>query len=231
MRVCVYTSIYGVYDQLKVPPPQSMEADFVCFTEQPLGKSYNGWRIVQDNRLRGHHPRIRAKYFKVRSDRIFTGLYSRLHGLSNYDVTIWIDGSVQITSKEFVREMLGFVRRFGLAMFIHPDRDCIYDEAQISSALKKYVGLPIHEQVETYRRLGYPAHNGLMACGLIVRMMKNPTLQTINRDWWHEIVTRSYQDQLSMPFVLWKHFFWYDEIRLPQRNNHLFRLIPHASEF
>jgi hypothetical protein len=230
MRVCIYTAIYGDYDELKAQPRQSVETDFVCFTERTMGRERKGWRIIRDQRMRGQHPRLRAKYFKVRNDKVFGGLYSRLHGLGDYDATIWIDGSIQIVSTEFVAEMIRTVRLFGFGMATHPKRDCIYDELIASLPYRKYQGLPLAEQVESYRRLGYPAHNGLMARGVIVRMMKNPLLAKINSDWWRENVKWSYQDQLSLPVVLWKRFTWYDPFQFAHLKNDFYEHSTHASD-
>lgn len=228
MRVCIYTAIYGDYDQLKPHPPQSLKTDFVCFTDHAVDE--NGWRVIIDDRMRGEHPRLRAKYFKVLSHGLFDGPYAETHGLTGYDAVIWIDGKFQITSSEFASEMLASVRRFGFAMRPHAKRDCIYDELTASLVWPKYHGLPLAEQVESYRQQGYPAHNGLMRCGIIVRLTKNPWLRHINRDWWQEIRKWSYQDQLSLPFVLWKRFYWFDEIRLDPQNNGLFLVTEHASD-
>ena len=46
--------------------------------------------------------------------------------------------------------------------------------------------------------------NGLYAGGVIARR-NNLTRVRFEDDWWHEILTRSVQDQLSLPYVLWKH--------------------------
>ena len=35
MRVCIYTAIYGGYDDLKPAATQSIPTDFFCFTDSP----------------------------------------------------------------------------------------------------------------------------------------------------------------------------------------------------
>ena len=114
-------------------------------------------------------------------------------------------------------------------MCVHPSRDCIYDEVRASEGMVKYEGLPLREQAESYRRAGFPEHNGLMACGIIVRMMKNSMLRSINRDWWKEIKAWSYHDQISLPFVLWRKSYGYDEVCLDLYDNNFFRVTKHLS--
>ena len=74
----------------------------------------------------------------------------------------------------------------GFSMFIHPDRNCIYDEAELCHDFPKYREFPLLEQVDHYRKEGYPKQNGLMAAGIIVRDMNRKKLTTINKEWWHE---------------------------------------------
>ena len=62
-----------------------------------------------------------------------------------------IDGSIAIKSPDFARDMAASVGATGIAMFRHPDRDCIYDEAVESIRWAKYAGMPIMEQVGHYR--------------------------------------------------------------------------------
>ena len=235
MRVCVYTAIYGGYDTLKAYPTQTMEADFVCFTDQEYNTDTHGWRVICDRRFRKWHPRMQAKYFKVRNHRVFNsgrffGFNALWHGLTNYDVTIWMDGHLQIKTIRFVEIMASSLGRYGIAMPVHPDRDCIYTEVDASIPMRKYHGLPLREQVESYRRRGYPEHNGLMASGVIVRDMSKPLLASINDDWWREIENWSYQDQLSLPFALWSRNYWYDEVYINIWDNDLYGRSAHASD-
>ena len=96
------------------------------------------------------------------------------------------------------------LKGYDVALFRHPERDNIDDEAQVSLTMLKYVGLPLLEQVENYRTRGLPNDAGLWAGGVIVRQ-HGPNRVCFEDDWWHENVTWSFQDQLSLPYVLWKH--------------------------
>src|ERR1035437_4801349 len=187
MRVCVYTAIYGGYDTLKPYPPQTIETDFVCFTDRELYPDTHGWRVICDRRFEKQHPRMQAKYFKVLNHQVFnSGQFfnsnASRYALKNYDVTIWMDGHLEIKTSRFVEVMASSLGRYGMALPVHPDRDCSYNEVEVSIPMKKYYGLPLREQVESYRRRGYPERNGLMACGVIVREMLNPLLPDINDD-------------------------------------------------
>ncbi len=233
-KVCIYTAIYCGYDDLKEQPKQSIDCDFVCFSDLSLPETW-GWRVIRQQGIRNLHPRLQAKYYKLMHHRLFV---QRFHNfLPFYDniahiytASIWIDASVKLHSSFFAEEMVASLARYGLALFIHPDRNCIYDEAAFCCDFPKYRGFPLQEQVDYYRRKGYPEKNGLMAAGIIVRKMGVKALSRIERQWWRENLRWSYQDQLSLPYVLWKLRYGYDPINLNLWDNHLFELIPHHSQ-
>jgi hypothetical protein len=209
-RAIVYTAIFGGYDTLKRPPVQDMRCDFVCFTDDAESlKPCDVWSIIEARRNPNEHPRIQAKWFKFMSHRIFPGgrlaiwYDSRAAPHERYDAVIWIDGSIQIKSASFVREFVDSIGSSGWALFKHPDRDCIYEEAATAVLMPKYNGQPILEQVAHYRALGHPVHGGLFACGAIVRTAREHLgLIVLNEAWWRETRQWSHQDQLSLPFLL-----------------------------
>jgi hypothetical protein len=93
----------------------------------------------------------------------------------------------------------------------------------------KYGHVPIMEQVNHYRSHGYPEHNGLMAMGVIGRVCRDTELDAINERWWHENLRWTYQDQLSLPYVLWKLGKSYVPIDMYLWRNEYFSWIPHAT--
>jgi hypothetical protein len=103
-RICIYTAIYGGYDDLKPIVDQDVPCDFVCFTDRELVNP-GGWQIFHVE-MQENHPRMRAKFFKLLSHRIFRhgqlqlGLpwYRRWLPRRRYTSTIWIDGSVKVKS-------------------------------------------------------------------------------------------------------------------------------------
>ena len=68
--MCVYTAIYGKYDNLKPFPQQTIDCDFICFTDG-TAKPMPGWRLIRSLRRKSDHPRMRAKYWKLLSHRVF----------------------------------------------------------------------------------------------------------------------------------------------------------------
>jgi hypothetical protein len=215
MRVCIYTAIYGDSDDLKPQPTQTIPTDFVCFTDACHVRATAPWLIIRNDRRHHLHPRMRAKYFKILSNRLFPGgkttlaetsfsFWSRNLLKPPYDYLVWVDGSCQIKTSHFVEKVISHVGQSSWAMFKHPERHCIYDELVVSSHMTKYGNQPIAAQVTSYRAEGYPRSNGLIAAGVIVRDTRRKDLVPVNEMWWQENLCWSYQDQLSLPVVLWR---------------------------
>lgn len=184
------------------------------------------------------HARMQAKIYKILSQHHLLSS-GRLRFKSNpfwfrrrYDLSIWIDGSLQIKSSSFVRDMRQYVYDAPWAMFSHPDRDCIYDEAVVSAAMRKYRNLPLFEQVESYRS-AVPPHSGLYACTIIVRKEPIPAeLSDVNRRWYQENLKWTYQDQLSLPYVLRNTDSLLHPARIKESlwHNQWFNFLPHRHD-
>jgi hypothetical protein len=206
-RAVVYTAIFGDYDALKQPAPQDDPCDFICFTDNRMPPRVGVWRVVHIKRASGTHPRMQAKRFKLLSHEVFPNgrlawRFAPLWRRPRIDLSIWVDASLRIKNPTFVADMRELVADGDWAMFAHQWRDCIYDEADASLILEKYRGLPIAQQVESYKSI-VPPHGGLYACGVIVR--REPAGQRmadVNARWWRENLRWTYQDQLSLPYVL-----------------------------
>jgi Protein of unknown function (DUF616) len=178
-------------------------------------------------------PRLQAKWFKLQSHRVFPSgrlalRYAPFSPRAKSDLSIWIDGSIRIKSPRFVRDMRAKLGERDWAMFVHPDRDCIYDEAHACSGLTKCNGLPLFAQVEAYRGTVAP-NSGLFASGIIVRREpQSEELSRANDLWWNEIVTWTIRDQLSLPYVLRKLAMRNPApIHEALRSNEWFYIVPH----
>ena len=215
MRVCVYTAIFGEYDPLSVQTQQSVPTDFLCFTESESFSLPPPWSIIVNKDRTNLNSRLRGKYFKVLSHRIFPcGYVSRELlpcdtplVLLQYDYLIYIDASIQIVSDGFVKMIVDHLAEDAWTLVVHPDRDCVYPEAAESLRQwpKKYANSGLLKQVEDYRAEGYPAHNGLFATGVIGRKMARLDQIEVNEAWWREIMEyNSPQCQVSLPVILWR---------------------------
>lgn len=169
----VLSASIGGYDTPKSHVEQTEPCKFITLTDDDF---------PGDTR----HPRVIAKEPKLRPWRYGDGPW------------IWIDGSAEITSATFVNDVLAAVDG-PLGQFVHPHRDCIYPEAEVSATMLKYEKVPVLEQANHYRSIGHPADWGLWATGVIV--YREP-LEALAGRWWTEIDRWGYQDQISQPVAL-----------------------------
>lgn len=233
MHAVIYTAIFGGSDDLKQPTPQNESCDFICFADEDCRADAGIWRVsrtVPDLEL---GPRKQARRIKLLSHQVLSGGHpaSQFQPLSlrrPADLSIWIDGSIRIKSPNFVRDMRAVLGEDDWAMFVHPDRDCIYSEALICSGLKKCHGMPVLEQVETYRSI-VPPHAGLYASGIIVRREPaSARMRSVYELWWEEILRWTSRDQLSLPYVLRK-VGSCETVQIPGalRSSDWFDIVPH----
>ena len=195
--------VFGEYDFLKEPEYIPKGVDFICFSDQNF-KS-NIWEVKKSIPLYKDNTR-KARKYKILPHRC----------LSNYDVSIWLDGNKII--KGNVLNYLNYLGKNKLALYDHmlcfDKRNCIYQEANAIFSLGNEPGksfkddpLIIKKQMEKYLSKGYPIDNGLaFTCG-IIRKHNDKEVVKVMEDWWHELKYGSKRDQLSFNYVAWKNNF------------------------
>lgn len=186
MRIALVTACFGSIDVKKNVPKQSVKFDRFFFDESsspyPLHSLSN---------------RMKAKYFKCQMHKAIPG----------YDLYIWIDGSVQITSSKFIESIVKQSGDFTAAH--HPERSCIYKEAdfimsEIVSGNKyladRYSVHSIEKEINFYREQGYPSRNGLFEGG-IFSVKNTPKMNKLMDKWWDSCLRWSDYDQFSLRYL------------------------------
>ncbi len=191
----VITAIYGAYDTLKPVMPQAgLDVDWVLVTDDPTFRGAAlGWRVVYLPRP-GVHPNRAAKQPKL-----FPWEFTPARR------SVWLDASFRVTSPRFVAGALGCVDEIDpVGQFVHPWRDCVYDEAEASRALPKYAGEDFGDQAAGYRDvMCHPEHWGLWATGVIARSDHSDRRTRNLSDTWSELIDAgTFQDQVSQPVAL-----------------------------
>ncbi len=182
--ITVITSITGGKNEL-LPAPKSDRAQYLCFTDQDIHSE--DWKVLKAcDKFK--NPVLNAKIHKILA-----------HKYCDTDYIIWVDGNIQLLVDP--AELIEQLGDKDLALFNHPGRDDIYDEADACVALKKGDLLEIAEQIKEYAKREYPRHTGLCECGVIVRR-NNEKTNALFEKWWAEITRYSERDQLSFPMVI-----------------------------
>jgi hypothetical protein len=208
----VVSAIFGGYDKVKPIPPQTVGCTFTMVTDDPDLEA-PGWDV--DVRQSWGSPRMAAKEPKLRPWKFAGG----------EGPWIWLDASFQIMSPTFVADALAAAGGHLLAMWEHPDRSCIYPEAELSATLPKYAETPVLAQADHYRHAGHPARWGLWAAGLIVYREPVDDLADL---WWTELDVWGVQDQISLPVALRATGMRPRALPWGLRANPWLRLVPHV---
>jgi hypothetical protein len=189
--VAIITAITDGYDTLKPVLPQTgCDVEWICFTDDetlPDADAATGWTMICEPR-HGRHPSREAKRPKLRPWKYTAA-----------PASIWVDASFRVASDRFAAEALAMADP--IAQFVHPWRDCLYEESAASALLPKYRGEPVIEQARTYKTRGHPEHWGLWAAGVIARR-HTPRVRALGEAWAAEIGAWSFQDQVSQPYAL-----------------------------
>lgn len=200
MSIAIYTALYGDYDE-EPPLPPHLPCRAIMYTDR-----WNMWAPGWEVRVVNHGiaslngdpartgPMLAHKWWKM------------FAGKDEVDITIWLDASMTITVplEEFVKNCEEAIDGLDLALMRHPWRDCIYDEAAYSALLPRYDGEANHilKQSAYYAAIGHPDHFGLAASGFYIRRNGVEWVDKLMKDWWWECITRSHQDQVSLPVLL-----------------------------
>lgn len=223
MRIAVYTSVFGGYDNLIDDQFKMDGVDYICYTDADVKSDL--WEVRKSTPIY-NDPNRNAKKYKVLPHRY----------LSEYDWSVWIDGNIKIISD--IRPLCsGDSYKLYDHMQVFDKRNCIYDEAQailnfgkINSeryperGIKNWKDNPtlIVEQMNRYISEGYPKQYGLATTPIMIR--KHMDIDTIihNEDWWSEIKYNSKRDQLSFNYIAWKNDFNFVYLTGDSRNNEYF---------
>jgi hypothetical protein len=125
--------------------------------------------------------------------------------LKKYKYIIWQDSSLKFTNNNFVEDILNLLNKNkeDIYFYEHYYRNNIKDEYELSKTLSKYENNRMFEQLQKYEDEHF-LDETLYECGIFIYKNNDKNIKLFN-DWWKENINYSYQDQLSFPYVLWKH--------------------------
>lgn len=178
----------------------SQDVRFVLFTDRMSPAIYSGPGVSWEIR--------KPLWTHVNSRR--TSRYHKLNAhlaIPDTECSLWYDGAMELKPGTNLRQLVNhYLADVDLATFKHPERTCIYQELEACIRFRKDDPAIMRQQVERYRREGYPPFNGLVETGCVCRR-HTPEVQAFNEAWWHELSNNSLRDQLSFNYVVWRQQF------------------------
>jgi len=188
MAVCTITASLGNFDKLYKPVKQSVPCDHYSFTDKNFPP-----------RHRSMTPRLQARIVKCFGWQM----------VPEHEIYLWVDGSCQLRHEDSVKWFRDKLGDADIAVFRHPHRKTIYEEAEyLRKRLEdkcdyitpRYENELLEEQIEAVR--GYHDDRLYATTALIYRNEDKVKDMMVN--WWYHISRYHTIDQLSLPYCL----FW-----------------------
>lgn len=194
-RIAIYTCVFGSYDKIADPIFVPDNCDFYIISDQ-LCRENKIWikydySKFNDN-IQNYSNVEKNRFFKMQPHLLFP----------NYKYSIYLDGNIQPITD--LTEFVNKIGTYGIAAHKHSLRNCVYDEAEILSFLKKDTKENIEKHINFLKCENFPIQYGLVECNVIAREHNLEICKKVMDDWWHEFLFRSKRDQLSFPYVLYK---------------------------
>ena len=86
----------------------------------------------------------------------------------------------------------------------HKTRNCVYEEGSVCIKKRRDDKATIRKQLDFYQEEYYPVNNGLHYSYILLRR-HTKRLKKFSRLWWGQLEKYSHRDQISLPYVAWKH--------------------------
>lgn len=217
-NIAVYTCITNGYDEVSSPVFHQLNCDCILFTDNPNLKA-PGWKTIFLENPLGLDPKRLSRLPKILPHRF----------LKDYEYSIYIDGNMEILGN--ITLLFSFLDSETIAAFKHPERNCLYKEAEIVIAGKYDTEETVRKQIKKYKGEDFPENYGLFACGLMVRKHFDQKLMETMELWWRELNAHSTRDQLSFTYSLWKTSQNIVSIEGCPYNNEFFRTVGHTKRY
>jgi len=246
-KVAFITAILGEYDtECKLFAKQTIDTDFICFTDNPDIEN-NGWELdtnpyhfthpnpidtgyyinsitkkppLTEFYIGNRHTFNLAKYYKQS--------FQQIPRLKEYDVIIWLDGSIEIIDSTVAEYMLELCPKYSVVSWQHNMRAGRLLWEAHASYLPRYLSRDylgqsqpyqdVIAQYHTYSQEGYDEtywsrvtrkeskgtvnHFGVWATGFIAWDNKNSKVSDFLNLWYLQTLKYTTQDQVGLPKVV-----------------------------
>ena len=186
----VYTCIIGNYDNLKSQKYINFDWDYICYTNNKNIKSDGIWEVKE-----------------LEFDKLDNTRNNRWHKLNPhilfpyYERSLYVDGNVRFLSKEFFQL---FLEEDIFISTTHPQRKCLYKEAEACKKFKLEDEKIIDNQIEIIKRSNFPENYGLYEANILYRKHNEEKIIKMDEEWWEFVSKQAKRDQLSLTYVCWK---------------------------
>jgi len=192
-KFVLYTAVFGKLGKSRIPQLSTPDVDRFCYTDLDIKDDFYQIRKMNLDYL---EPVRRQRLIKICiPDEIF----------DNYEYSFYVDRKHPIkVDFDYFLSLLEPQSDFATRSHRYKRRVCIYEEGRLCIEGGKDSETNILKQLEFYKKEGYPIDNGLYATFVLFRR-HTEKLKGFSRLWWEQLEKYSHRDQISLPYVAWKH--------------------------
>jgi hypothetical protein len=203
MRIAIYTCVTNNYDNIVAPLIVTKGVDYLFFSDGSV-VAPTPWENIPIDDL--HAGKDANRYIKI-----MPHLNSRL---SEYDLTIYVDGAIDVIG-DLTSLLDKVVKTSGdLFMYQHPSRNCVYLEARSCIENRQAPIRETSELMKKFRGEGIPKNYGLYEAGVIIRK-PSKAVKKFMEVWWSIYISGVKRDQLALIYALWKTSFQVHSLGMP----------------
>lgn len=206
-KVAIITSNYGHYDNVTEHDINVENIDWYCFTDNNITSKQ--WKIItkpyhlQDVTQGKNANSKDSSVYNMMASKYYKMKHHKIDILDEYEYIVWLDARVRVKN-EFISLISSvIIHDYKLVNFKHSKNSSIKEEVYESLSQERYVKQDVMGQYEEYRKDGYN-DTVLFENGVFIRKV-NEEINDLFDEWWRHNVQYSFQDQISYPYVLWKH--------------------------
>lgn len=189
-RICVYTALFGDYDELYTPLFKPEGVDFVCFTDRPRVSSAWEIRVVEPNTK---DPALESRRYK----------FLPWDYLPEYDRSLYVDSNL-ILIADFLLIYHQWLRGRPFVAWSHSERSSVYEECEAILASRRREPDPIIDEYAFLKSEMVPPHTGLIVGSVLWRDHRDSDVERLMRDVWDHIAGFSGHDQPGLGYLMWK---------------------------
>lgn len=191
--ITIYSCIVGGYDKPKIPLISYSNCTYVLYTDD-VSITAPGWQVKPiPEKLKTLKITEINRYMKFHPEEVCPTRFG-----------IYVDGNVRLIAgiPNFINKIS---EKTGLAIFMHPWRNCIYTEVKMCKLVGKGNAEKMQHQIDAYRQEGFPKNYGQLETSIIVSDLNNTRSTELLHKWYEEHTLRGGgRDQISLPYILWK---------------------------
>jgi hypothetical protein len=217
MKIAVYTCITNSYDSVISPKILNTNIDYYCFNDGSLKVKKPWINILIKDKLSPKDINRKIKLQPHLNDILKT-----------YDLTIYVDGSIEILS-----DLQSLIDTIFLAdghtfVYSHNLRNCILEECKECYLSNKISLSSCRRMLRHLEIEGMNAGFGMFEAGVIIRKSRSNNCIFLMDKWWENYINSFgvKRDQIALMYTLWKNKLNVNSLGSPDFHNthHHFKL-------